>query len=61
MAAIKGAQDYRILLGDDYPTACVWQDLAYLGKIIDDTLSAEILTPFIERFWRLFGVERIPS
>lgn len=61
MATIKGAKDYRILLGDDYPTARAWQDPAYLGEIVDDTLSKESLTPFIERFWRLFGMERIPA
>jgi hypothetical protein len=52
---------FRVLLGDDYPTDRVWQDPAYLGEIIDDALSPESLTPFIERFWRLFGLDRIPA
>ena len=61
MATLIGARDFRILLGDDYPTSTAWQDPAYLGEIIDDTLSPESLTPLRERFWRLFGMERIPA
>jgi hypothetical protein len=61
MATVTGAEDFRVLLGDDYPTDRIWQDPAYLGGIIDDALSPESLTPFIERFWRLFGLDRIPA
>lgn len=61
MVTIKGAAGFRILLGDHYPTSHVWQDPAYLGEIIDDLLAPESLTPFVERFWRLFGMERTPA
>ncbi len=61
MATVRGAAGYRMILGDDYPTRRAWQDPAYLGEIIDDTLGEESLTPLIERFWRLFGMERPPA
>lgn len=61
MATVSGARNFRILLGDDFPTSRAWQDPAYLGEIVDDTLSRESLRPFLERFWRLFGMEQIPA
>lgn len=61
MATVKGAAGHRMILGESYPTQRVWQDPAWLGEIIDDTLDERSLQPFVDRFWRLFGMERPPA
>jgi len=61
MATIKGAVGFRMVLGDSYPTKRAWQDPASLGEVIDDALGPESLAPFVDRFWRLFGMERPPA
>jgi hypothetical protein len=37
-----------------------WQDPAYLGEVIDDVMNPDALSPLIEGFWRLFGVDEPP-
>lgn len=61
MVTVQGAAGHRMILGESYPTNRVWQDPAYLGEIVTDRLDSDSLTPFIERFWRLFGVDRPPA
>lgn len=56
----SGSTGYRVIIGDDYFTDAPWQDPAYLGEVVDDVLSPESLQPFIDGFWRLFGVEQTP-
>ena len=33
------------------------EDPAFLGEIIDDGLDKESLKPFIDGFWRVFGID----
>lgn len=61
MLTLAGVRDYRIVSGDGYMTDPAWQDPAYLGEIIDDSMLAEALRPFTEGFWRLFGVDHPPA
>lgn len=61
MLTLSGIRDHRIIGGDDYLTAAAWQDPAYLGEIIDNAMSPEALDPFVQGFWRLFGVENPPK
>lgn len=60
MATLTGIRDYRVITGDDYFTDAAWQDPAYLGEVVDDTLGPESLQPFIDGFWRLFGIDEAP-
>lgn len=60
MVTLHGISGYRILLADYEWTEQAWQDPAYLGEIVDDSLGSASLQPFIERFWRLFGMDRAP-
>jgi hypothetical protein len=61
MLTLAGLRDYRIVAGDGYITDPAWQDPAYLGEIIDDSMLPEALRPFTEGFWRLFGVDHPPA
>jgi hypothetical protein len=61
MLTLCSIKDYQVRAGDDYLTGTAWQDPAYLGEIIDDSMLPESLQPFIEGFWRLFGVDQPPS
>lgn len=60
MATLTGIRDYRIILGDGYWKGPAWQDPAYLGEVIDDVMDPGALSPLIEGFWRLFGVDEPP-
>ncbi|MBA3939589.1 MAG: hypothetical protein C0520_00100 [Sphingopyxis sp.] len=51
---IKGA---RLFLGDHQLSEPAWQDPAFLGEIIDDRLDKDALKPFVDGFWRVFGVD----
>lgn len=61
MATLTGVQNFRLSLGDHFLSNPAWQDPAYLGEIIDDALQPDTLQTFVDRFWRLFGVERPPT
>ena len=61
MATVIGVSGYRIIGGDSYITGPAWQDPAYLGEIVDDILKPESLQPFIDGFWRVFGVDNAPE
>lgn len=61
MATMLGIKDYGVILGDNYVTNAAWQDPAYLGEVVDDTLDPDSLKPFIEGFWRLFGIDQAPA
>lgn len=61
MVTLKGIRDYRIILGDGYPVGPAWQDPAYLGEIVDETMTEDALQPLIRGFWRLFGVDQPPN
>lgn len=60
MLTITGAKDYRMIAGDDWVSDIAWQDPAYLGQIINDTLTPEDLKPLTQAFWRLFGEDQAP-
>ena len=61
MATMLGIKDYRIILSEGYVTEAAWHDPADLGELIDDALDANSLKPFIDRIWRLFGLDRAPA
>ncbi len=58
MVTLRGTKGYRVIMGDDYFTDPAWQDPAYLGEVIDETLDPMTLQPFIEGFWRVFGIDK---
>lgn len=58
MVTVKGLLQYQLYLGNDQLSTPAWQDVAFLGDIIDDTLSEDSFRPILEGFWRLFGEER---
>lgn len=60
MATLVGVRGYSVTMPDYYFTEAAWQDPAFLGEIVDDTLGPKSLQPFIDGFWRLFGVEQAP-
>lgn len=60
MATLSGIGGYRLVSGDGLtPTA--WQDMAYLGEVVADTLDADTLKPILNGFWRSFGIEDGPA
>ncbi len=61
MLTLSGIRDHRMVAEGEYIAAAAWQDPAYLGEIIDDAMSPEALDPFVQGFWRLFGVENPPK
>ncbi len=58
MLTLQGLLGYQLYLGHDQLSAPAWQDSAFLGDIVDDTLSEEAFLPILEGFWRLFGEDR---
>ena len=60
MATLTGVREYRVITGNDYFTDAAWQDPVYLGEVVDDALGPESLQPFIDGFWRVFGVDQAP-
>ena len=61
MATLISIEGYQVVGGDYYLTELAWQDPAYLGEVLDNSLDAESLQPFINGFWRVFGVDPAPD
>ncbi len=60
MVTVTRAAGYQ-MIRDGFFIGPVWQDPAYLGEVIADTMDDAALRPFIEGFWRLFGVDQPPD
>lgn len=61
MLTLVGLRDYRVVAGDGYMTEAAWQDNAYLGEVLDDTMPADALHQFTRGFWRVFGRDHVPA
>ncbi|MGT2465148.1 hypothetical protein ACVOMV_06950 [Mesorhizobium atlanticum] len=61
MATLTGVKDYSLVLGGGNSVGPAWQDLAYLGEIVDDVMTDGALGPLTEGVWRVFGVDRPPK
>lgn len=60
MATLSRIGGYRLVSGDGL-TPAAWQDTAYLGEVVADTLDADTLKPILDGFWRSFGIEDGPA
>lgn len=61
MATLTNALNHKIILDQYDRTQPAWQNEAYLGQIVDDTLSPAALKPLLDALWRVFGVDRPPD
>ena len=57
MATLIGVRGFSVVAGEHNFTDPAWQDPAYLGEIVDETLGPDSLQPFIDGFWRVFGID----
>ncbi|ATC24323.1 MULTISPECIES: helix-turn-helix domain-containing protein [Caulobacter] len=57
MATVLGVRDFMLIGGYDFSAGPAFQNIAYLGEVLDDTLANDSLEPLWAAFLRLFGVE----
>lgn len=61
MLTLTGVKESRLIAGDGWVSDAAWQDSAYLGEIVENTITPEALKPFTSGFWRLFGEDCVPE
>lgn len=57
MATVLGVRDFVLIGGDGYYAGPAFQNVAYLGEVLDDTLANDSLEPLWAAFLRLFGID----